>query len=208
MKLIDAQAKLLALKQEVLQTSDAAAALKITIPHASQILRRLSKAGFFVPLARGKWACSITIDPLSLPEFLTAPAPSYISFQSALYHHGMISQIPDTCYAASLARTRQYKTPVAHISIHHIQPQFFFGFEILPKSRIKMATPEKALLDVFYLSTVRSFLFSALPELEILPGFKRKEALKMIEKIPSPRIRTIVYKKFEELLPSGAAYRK
>lgn len=47
MRLLDAQAKLLALKQEVLQTSDVAACLKITISHASQILRRLSKAGFF-----------------------------------------------------------------------------------------------------------------------------------------------------------------
>ncbi|MES2272664.1 MAG: hypothetical protein V4487_00530 [Chlamydiota bacterium] len=200
MRLLDAQAKLLALKQDVLQTSDAAACLDTTIPHASQILRRLSKSGFFIPLARGKWACHATIDPLLLPEYLTAPAPSYISFQSALYYHGMISQIPDTIYAASLARTRQYKTPIASISIHHIQPNFFFGFEIAPKSKIKMATPEKALLDVLYLSSVRSFLFSALPELEIPRGFKSKEALKMIEKIPSPRMRTQVYKKLQRYI--------
>jgi predicted transcriptional regulator of viral defense system len=134
-RLIDAQAKLLALNQDVLQTSDAAACLNLTITHASQILRRLSKAGFFIPLARGKWACRKTIDPLLLPEYLTAPAPSYISFQSALYYHGLISQIPDTIYAASLARTRQYKTPIARISIHHVQPSFFFGFEMVNKMR-------------------------------------------------------------------------
>src|SRR3990167_10714700 len=84
MKLLDVQAKLLALKQDVLQTSDAAACLAVSIPHASQMLRRLSKAGFFISLARGKWGCRATIDPLLLPEFLTAPSPSYISFQSAL----------------------------------------------------------------------------------------------------------------------------
>jgi len=200
MRLLDAQAKLLALKQEVLQTSDVAACLKITISHASQILRRLSKAGFFLPLARGKWACHTAIDPLLLPECLTAPAPSYISFQSALYYHGMISQIPDTVYAASLARTCQYKTPIARISIHHIQPSFFFGFEVVARSGIKMATPEKALLDVFYLSSARSFLFSALPELEIPRSFKSKKAFKMIEKIPSPRMRTLVREKFQECL--------
>ena len=50
MKRLDAQAKLLALKQDIIQTSDAAAALKITIEHASQILRRLAQAGFFYPL--------------------------------------------------------------------------------------------------------------------------------------------------------------
>jgi predicted transcriptional regulator of viral defense system len=202
MRLLDAQAKLLALKQDVLQTSDAAACLGIKIFHASKILSRLSKVGIFIPLARGKWACRATIDPLLLPEHLTAPSLSYISFQSALYYHGMISQIPNTIYAASLARTRQYKTPIASISIHHIQPSFFFGFETVSKSGIRMATPEKALLDVLYLSTVRSLLFSALPELEIPHGFKTKNAFKMIEKIRSPRMRTLVREKLQAIIES------
>ena len=59
-----------------------------------------------------------------------------------------------------------------------------------------MATPEKALLDVLYLSSARSLLFSSLPELEIPRSFNRKEAVNMIEKIPSLRIRSIVRKKF------------
>ncbi len=198
MNLLDAHAKLLALKQDVLQTSDVAAALKITIGHASQLLRRLCKAGFFIPLARGKWACKTTIDPILLPEYLTSPAPSYVSFQSALYYHGMISQIPATIYAASLARTHQYKTPIARVSIHHIQASFFFGFETMGKSGVKMATPEKALLDFFYLSFVRSSLFSKLPELEIPRHFKTKEALKMIGRIANRRIRARVHKKFLE----------
>lgn len=197
MNLLEAKAKLLALKQDVLRTSDVAAALKVSVDHASQILRRLSKVGFFVPLARGKWACHPKVDPLLLPEYLTAPAPSYISFQSALYYHGMISQIPATIYAASLARTRQFKTPLGHFSIHHIQPSFFFGFETILKSKIKMATPEKALLDFLYLSFVRSSLFRKLPELELPRNFKVKEAMKMIEKISSQRIRTFVRKKLQ-----------
>jgi predicted transcriptional regulator of viral defense system len=200
MRLLDAQAKLLALKQDVLQTSDIAACLKLTISHASQIARRLSKAGFFVALSRGKWACRATMDPLLLPEYLTAPVPSYISFQSALYYHGMISQIPNTIYAASLARTRQYKTPIAHVSIHHLHPRFFFGFDTVAKSKIKMATPEKALLDILYLSSASSSVFSALPELELPRGFNRKKALQMIEKIPSLRMRTLVREKFKEFL--------
>lgn len=200
MRLIDAQSKLLALKQDVLKTSDVAACLCLTIRHASQILRRLAKAGLFIHLARGKWACCKTIDPLLLPEYLTAPDPSYISFQSALYYHGMISQIPDTVYAASLTRTQQYRTPIARISIHHLQPSFFFGFQLVGQSRIKMATPEKALLDVLYLSSARSLLFSSLPELEIPRSFKMKEAMNMIEKIPSLRIRTLVRKKLQKYI--------
>lgn len=196
MNLLEAKGKLLDLKIDVLQTSDAAAALNISIDHASQILRRLSKAGFFIPLARGKWACHKNINPYELPEYLTSPSPSYISVHSALYHHGMISQIPATIYAVSLARTRKYKTPFGHISIHHIQSSFFFGFEVLPGSLAKMATPEKALLDFFYLSKARSRLFSALPELELPKGFKIKEALKMIKEIEEPKIRIRVQEKF------------
>ena len=63
-----------------------------------------------------------------------------------------------------------------------------------------MATPEKALLDVFYLSSVRSFLFHALPEVEIPRSFKTKEAFKMIEKISSLRIRTLVRERFQQIL--------
>jgi len=200
MKLLEAHARLLALKQEVLRTADVAAVLRISMQYASQILKRLSDAGFFVPLAQGIWACSPKINPLAIPEYLTAPFPSYISFQTALYYHGMISQIPNTIYTASLARTRQYKTPIAHISVHHIQPAFFFGFEMLPNSLAKMATPEKALLDVFYLSFTRSLLFSSLPELEIPRSFRKKEALKMIEKIPTLRIRSMVHEKFKRCM--------
>ncbi len=200
MKLLDAQVKLLALGQDVLHTNDAAACLKVTIPHASQILRRLSKAGLFVYLARGKWACKTSLDPLLIPEYLTAPAPSYISFQSALYYHGMISQIPGIIYAASLARSRQYKTILAHISIHHIHPSFFFGFEVDIRSGVKMATPEKALLDTLYLSPNRTLLFRSLPELEIPRNFKKNEAFKMISKIPSLRIRAHVNKKLRQCL--------
>lgn len=200
MRLLDAHAKLLALKQDVLQTSDVAACLQITIPHASQILKRLVAAGFFVSLARNKWVCKKTIDPLLLPEYLTAPLPSYISFHTALYYHGMISQIPATIYAASLARTRQYKTPFAPISIHHLQPEFFFGFELIPKTLIKLATPEKALLDFFYLSAARSLLFTRLPELEIPPHFRSKEAFQMIDQIPSQRVRTLVHQKLKQYL--------
>lgn len=200
MKLLNAHAKLLALKQDVICTNDAAACLKITIAHASRLLNRLSKAGFFIPLSRGKWGCRPTINPLILPHYLTSPVPCYISFLTALYYHGMISQIPDTIYAASLARTRQYKTPLARISIHRIEPNFFFGFRVDPHLKIRMATPEKALLDTLYLSATRSRLFGSLPELELPPGFKRKEALKMIDKIPSLRLRSLVRKKLQSFL--------
>jgi predicted transcriptional regulator of viral defense system len=198
MRLLDAEQKLLALKQPVLQTRDVSACLNIPNAQASKILDRLAKADRFVRLMRGKWATSTQIDPLILPEYLTAPFPSYVSLQTALFYHGMISQIPHTIYAVSLARTHQYKTPFGTISIHHLQPDFFFDFEVI--NQVKIASPEKALLDVFYLTPTKSNLFKSLPELELPKSFDYKKTNTIINNINSPRIKTLVIKRFEKLL--------
>ena len=198
MRLIDVEQKLLALKQPVLQSRDVSGCLNIPQAQASKILERLAKAGRFVRLMRGKWATNIEIDPLILPEYLTLPFPSYVSLQSALFYHGMISQIPHTIYAVSLARTQRYKTSLGEISIHHLQPKFFFGFELI--NQIKIATPEKALIDVLYLTPASSNLFKTLPEVEFPESFSQQKAMAIINKIPSKRIKTIVRERLETLL--------
>jgi predicted transcriptional regulator of viral defense system len=106
-----------------------------------------------------------TLDPLLLPEHLTAPFPSYVSLQSALFFHGMISQIPNVIYVASLAQTRTVGTSLGTFSIHRLAPRFFGGYETL-KSGVRLATPENALIDLLYLGPVRSRLFVHLPEIE------------------------------------------
>lgn len=204
MSLIQDEQKLLALDQTVLQTRDVAACLKISLAHASKILERLAKAGRFVRLMRGKWATSQKVDPLILPEFLTAPFPSYISLQTALFYHGMISQIPSTIYAVSLARTHSYQTPFGNISTHHIQADFFFGFETM--GNIKMATPEKALLDILYLTPTKQRLFKTLPELEFTRNFNHKKAREMLNKVISDRRKTMMVSRLNDLLSSTKAH--
>lgn len=200
MRLIDAYAKLLSLKQPIFQTRDASNCLNIPLRYASKVLARLREAGFLIQLMRGQWAIAGQIDPLIIPEYLTAPSPCYISLQTALFHHGMISQIPAVVYAVSLARTHRYETPVGVFSVHHIKADFFFGFNLVEKSGIKMASPEKALLDTLYLSPTHSLLFKTLPELELPPTFRLKKARNMIQKIKSDRLRTFVSKKLKEIL--------
>jgi hypothetical protein len=113
----------------------------------------------------------------------------------------MISQIPNIIYAVSLARTRLYKTPIANVSIHHIQPAFFFGYmEINDHELLKIATPEKALIDMFYLSQTKSRLFSTLPEIELPENFKLSVAKKIIDKIPSKRRKTLVQNRLEKFM--------
>jgi len=202
MKLVDVHTKLLGMKVAVFQTSDAAACLNINNTHASKLLSRLSIAEHIVHLSRGLWAFKDKVDLLALPEYLTTPFPSYVSLQSALYHHDMISQIPAITYAVSIGRTKRYETPLGIVSVHHVQPSFFFGFESIGKGIAKIASLEKALIDYLYLSPSKSNLFKALPELEFPKSFAVKRARRIINRIRSTRRKNLVKKLFEELLSS------
>lgn len=200
MKLTDVHAHLKKLGVPVFRTADAMAYLNIKKDHASKLLVRLKDSSHIVRLKRGLWVFPERLEPLELPEHLTAPFPSYISMQSALYYHGMISQIPAITYSVSPARTRVFKTPLGIFSIHHISPLFFFGYEPVGKSGIKMAIPEKALLDFLYMSPAKSKLFCSLPELELPRKFNSKLMRQMIKRISSAGRRTLLKKRLQELM--------
>lgn len=200
MKLVDVHTQLLEMNVPVFQTSDAAVCLDIDNEHASKLLSRLSLAGHLLHLKRGLWAFKDKIEPLALPEYLTDPFPSYVSLQSALYKHGMISQMPAVTYAVSIGRTKIYDTPLGVVSVHHIHPSFFFGFETIGKGTAKVATPEKALIDFFYLSPAKSSLFKSLPELELPRDFSTKKAYRIVNQIRSERRKNLVRTLLEETL--------
>lgn len=199
MRLLDVQNHLTAQGRSWWTTTDAAASLGISTAHASQLLRRLAAAGTLISLARGRWAIRANLDTLMLPEALTAPMPSYLSVHTALYHHGMIEQIPSVIYAATLARTRRHNTPAGTVSLHHIDPSFYLGYTIDPASGIAMATPEKALLDTFYLASVGTGRFKNLPEIELPVRFSKAKARRMIASITSTRLRAMVTTRLERL---------
>ena len=67
-------------------------------------------------------------------------------------------------------------------------------------SIIKIATPEKALLDIFYLSQAKNRLFKTLPEVELPKNFKLSIAKKMIDKISSSRRKTVVKHLFSDFI--------
>ena len=164
----------------------------MTSSHASRVLERLFDAGQVVRLKRGLWAFPDRIEPLQLPQHLAAPMPCSVSLQSALFYHGMISQVPNVVYAVSPARTRRWTTPLATVSIHHMTPAFFFGFETVGNGFVRMATPEKALLDCLYLSPAKTRLFASLPELDLQGAFDIKKAHRLLNQLPSARLRKIL----------------
>lgn len=90
--------------------------------------------------------------------------PSYISFEMALAYYGLI---PESVYGITSAATRKtmrFKTTVGEFSYRSIRPRLYFGFEYLTENgrSVKIASPEKALLDYLYLH----------PELNDSDGFR------------------------------------
>lgn len=200
MTLLDVLSAVASMGAPTFTTRDAAARLRVPNGHASVSLARLAAGGHLLRLRRGVWAVPGRVDAVALPEFLTAPLPAYVSLQSALYLHGMVSQMPAVTYAVTLARTRRYATPLGAVSLHHVQPAFFFGFEDHGDAGGRLATPEKALVDVLYLAPARSKLFRALPELEWPRRFRAGVARDIVRRVEPARRRAFVAAKLDALL--------
>jgi len=195
-----ALAHLRALRKPVVTTEEAALALRAERSATTHTLERLATAGLLKRIRHGLWTTEQTLDPLLLPEYLTAPFPSYVSFQSALFFHGMVSQIPSVIYVATLAQTRTVRTSLGTYSIHRLAPTFFGGFEIVKPSGVRLATPEKALLDTLYLAPARSRLFAHLPEIELPDHFDRDRATSWIRRMPAGLRRRSVEQRLDALL--------
>lgn len=172
MNQIEALQRLRTLGIPVVETRDVGALLQVSTSNATTILRRLAQKGMIAHLGRGRWLVNEKIDRFALPELISAPYPAYTSLQSALFHHGLIEQIPSVTYAVTLARPRRVRTSLGTISFHRIPPELFQGFELSPTSDAKIATPEKALFDLLYLAPGRSRVFSTLPELTMPRRFQ------------------------------------
>jgi len=188
----DALGRLRALRVPAVTTADTAAVLRVSVEAASHTLRRLAAAGLVSHVRKGLWALQTPPDPLALADFVTAPYPSYVSLQSALHLHGMVEQIPAATYLVTLGRSGRIRTSAGPYSLHHIRPELFGGAERDLRTGVRLATPEKALVDYLYLSPSRSRLFAALPELELPPHFSRRAALRWAARVPEGRARTIV----------------
>ena len=208
MRTVDAYSDLVRMGKPILTTEDASLRLGMSPSGATRVLTRLAAARLVKRVFRGLWTIDMKVDPLTIPEHLTAPFPAYISLQSALYLHGLISQIPQITYVASLAPTRRVKTSIGTYSIHRLAPEYFGGYRTAADSGVRLATPEKALMDVLYLGNARSRLFADLPELALLGSFSEKEARRWVERIRDPSRRTMVRVRLDRILAEQAFGRR
>lgn len=82
-------------------------------------------------------------------------APSYVSFEMALAYYGLIPESVYGITSASTRKTSHFKTPIGDYIYRTIRPKLYFGFDLLKNTDkfFKLASPEKAFLDLFYIKT-------------------------------------------------------
>jgi len=82
-------------------------------------------------------------------------APSYVSFEMALAYHGLIPESVYGITSASTRKTSHFKTSIGSFIYRTIRPKLYFGFDFLKNNEklFKLASPEKAFLDLFYIKT-------------------------------------------------------
>ncbi|MFH1427767.1 MAG: hypothetical protein ABIG60_04555 [Patescibacteria group bacterium] len=111
------------------------------------VLNRLVKKNKIIRLQKNLYVLNYNINYELIAEQLNPE--SYISFETVLAQAGILSQIP---YSLTLATTKRSKTITLgqqEIIYRKIKSSLYFGYFL--DNQVKIAYPEKALLDLLYL---------------------------------------------------------
>ena len=116
-------------------------------------IERMVKSGALTRVVRGLYET----DPHTPGHLLAASiyGPSYLSFEYALAHHGLIPEAVHQYTSASFdkKRAKQFETPFGVFSYRDIPEEAFpYGVQPLIENgySYRLATPEKALCDELY----------------------------------------------------------
>jgi predicted transcriptional regulator of viral defense system len=198
MRATDAYGDLLRMNRPIVTTREAAARWQAERRTAGHRLRVLEEAGLVRRLRQGLWTLDLDIEPFVVAPFLTAPFPAYVSFWSALSHHGMIEQLPRQISVASLDRARRITTSVGTYAIHHLAPELFGGYHGSEETGY-MATPEKALFDTAYVRAAAGSR-AYFPELWLPRDFDEAQIKFWSGRIKGSRLRTLISRRLREVL--------
>jgi len=121
-------------------------------------LSRLVSGGIVARLSKGLYANPF--DPPSAEDLaMVLRSPAYLSLESALSRHGILSQAPTSFSLVTTDLTRTFKALDLEFEYHHIQRAYFSGFQ--RQGPLDVAVPEKALLDLVYLRVIRTHKLSS-----------------------------------------------
>lgn len=186
--------------QKRVTTRAAAQLAGMSIPAASMALRRLAADGLSTSLKKGTWLLGATASkPGALVTAAADPYLAYLSGWSALRLHERIQQIPQTQFAVTLGRPGEVEMPGGRIALHRIKPELFGGYAYDARVDGFVASAEKALFDLAYLTAMnRSHVSGSLPETN-LKGLRWMEVQTWLRRIPAPRVRAAVERALDSI---------
>ena len=112
------------------------------------IVKRLVSGKVLTQLERGKYyVTNMQVSDFEVAQFLYAP--SYISFETALNYHGILSQFPLEITSATTKRRTTKLINDKAFSYAKINSKIFTGY--YKEDDYLMAYPEKALFDQLYM---------------------------------------------------------
>jgi hypothetical protein len=120
-------------------------------------LTRWVNSGRIYQLRRGLYSIAPPYQKTRPHPFLIAnhlQRASYVSLQSALAFYSLIPEIVNTTVSVTTGRPERLETPLGLYEFRHIKTDLFFGYQMtdLEGQSALVATPEKALLDLIYLT--------------------------------------------------------
>jgi len=126
------------------------------------VLHRYEKSGKLLRLKKGIYTANIYVEKMKnrgeievfadfLANFLYLP--SYLSLETILYRHNILTEIPVNFTSVTKNKTAVFANKLGNFLYHKISPSLFCGFEVAEESGFSLlkATKAKALFDFLYL---------------------------------------------------------
>lgn len=171
---------------------------------AQQVQARLSRwrhQGKLIQLRRGRYLLSEEHRRFEVADFYIANylyRPSYVSLQSALEHYGMIPEAVGMVLSLTTLHGGEWQTPAGVFRYRSIGTARFWGYQqhsaVRPggearQRRFLIASPEKAVLDLFYLEP-GEWTGERLEGLRLqnLGAIDRQRLVDFAEKFRSPKV--------------------
>jgi len=155
-------------------------------------ISRWVRSGKLIQLKRGIYLLAEPYRKLSASEFYIASvlkSPSYVSLEKALEYHGLIPEAVPVFTSVTTKRPTVFETTFGRYDYRHIQPSLFWGYGSLNFNgqTVFMATPEKALLDFFYLKHVKVSLdYLREMRLQNMDGFSQERLEEVAQRFNKP----------------------
>ena len=193
LKQLEMRAKLLAAGVTIFTPSNFEALFNTPPLKTKYILETQVKNGLFIRFKKGLYGLKTD---LPNEEYIANRlyTPSYISFEYALSHYGVIVESVYHVTSATTKPTRLYKTPQLAFFYYTLKKTAYTGYYLKEsgKNAFFIAEPEKALADYLYFvnlgkkSLLDRFYLTSINKEKLLSYtelFKRKELASLVDKI-------------------------